>query len=179
MPAYYTYFIATLPTLIFRSKPPLSFEGFVALSARYIPEKDAQILKAVASPEKDFYEGPQQALRRWQDFDTRLRNELAKVRSSRKRIDPLKYARRYERSDTYLSHQATHIQRNPSVLDAEKLVDEERWRFLDELSLGHYFDLDALIVYALKLLILERWDKIHNADKPALLEEALAKAGKG
>ena len=35
------------------------------------------------------------------------------------------------------------------------------------------FDLDFLIVYALKLLILERWEKVNSADKAALLKEVL------
>lgn len=177
--AYYTYFIATLPALLFGSRPPYSFEGFISLSRRFIAEKDRAILNTIPLMERSFYEGPQETLRKWQDFETRLRNELAKVRSSKRHIDPLKYVRRYGHADTYLAHQVAHIQRNPSALDAQRLLDEERWRFLDELCLGHYFDLDALIVYCLKLLILERWDKIYSADKPAVLEEAIAKAGKG
>ena len=44
---------------------------------------------------------------------------------------------------------------------------------MDELATGHYFDLDFLISYALKLLILERWERINSADKPRLLEEVL------
>ena len=60
-----------------------------------------------------------------------------------------------------------------SVLDAEKTLDEIRWKVLEELSTGHYFDLDLLITYAYKLLILQRWENIRNADKTILLEQAL------
>jgi len=62
------------------------------------------------------------------------------------------------------------------IKEAEKSLDEARWKFLDELSFGHYFDLDILIVYVLKLLLLERWGKINTADKTKILEGALAKA---
>ena len=125
--------------------------------------------------EKGFCDGPEQTLRRWQNFDTRLRNELAKIRASRKHIDPLKYLRRYEYTDLHLAHLATQIQRNPSIIEAQRMLDGERWHYLDEFSQGHYFDINVLIVYALKLLLLERWDKIHNADKTAALEEVLTK----
>lgn len=176
MDAYYTYFIATLPTLLFGNKAPFSFENFIALSARYLPEKDLDLLKVIPSLEVSFYEGRQQTLMRWQDFDTRLRNELAKIRASRKHIDPLTYCRRYTHTDTYLAHNVAHIHRIPSPLEAERLIDQERWRFLDELASVHYFDIDALIVYGLKLHILERWDKIYTADKSAMLEEILTKS---
>jgi hypothetical protein len=62
---------------------------------------------------------------------------------------------------------------NTSVLDAEKILDETRWKVLDELATGHYFDLDLLITYAYKLLILQRWESIRSADGMILLEQAL------
>jgi hypothetical protein len=62
---------------------------------------------------------------------------------------------------------------NTSVLDAEKILDETRWKVLDELATGHYFDLDLLITYAYKLLILQRWESIRSADGTILLEQAL------
>lgn len=64
--------------------------------------------------------------------------------------------------------------RNPSILEAERMLDGERWCMLDELSLGHYFDIDFLIVYALKILILERWERIRTADSTGKLQEILA-----
>jgi hypothetical protein len=62
---------------------------------------------------------------------------------------------------------------NASPLDAEKALDETRWKALDELATGHYFDLDFLISYALKLRILERWEKIQGAEGTVLLHQAL------
>ncbi|MFH0827465.1 MAG: DUF2764 family protein, partial [Candidatus Omnitrophota bacterium] len=72
-----------------------------------------------------------------------------------------------------ISHLALNAHRSPSLLEGERMLDAERWRFLDELSLGHYFDLDFLIVYLLKLLILERWEKIRTADKEQFLDELI------
>jgi hypothetical protein len=62
---------------------------------------------------------------------------------------------------------------NTSILDAEKTLDEIRWKAIEDLSTGHYFDLDLLITYAYKLLILQRWENIREADKTILLEHAL------
>jgi len=52
-------------------------------------------------------------------------------------------------------------------------LDEIRWKALDELATGHYFDLEFLVTYTLKLRILERWEKIHSADGTTLLMQAL------
>ena len=64
--------------------------------------------------------------------------------------------------------------RNTSILEAEKILDQARWNFLEALSFGHYFDFDYLLVYGLKLAILARWDKIQKADKEQLLNAAVA-----
>lgn len=50
----------------------------------------------------------------------------------------------------------------------EKILDEARWQVLDDLGFGHYFDMDSLILYAYKLKILERWEKIYTQDKERL-----------
>ena len=48
-----------------------------------------------------------------------------------------------------------------------------RWKALEELSTGHYFDLDLLITYAYQLLILQRWENIRSADGKTLLAQSL------
>lgn len=112
-------------------------------------------------------------IKRWCAFEIALRNELVKIRASRKHIDPLKYLRGDDYIEPYITHIAMNAHRNPSLLEAERLLDQERWRALDELAVGHYFDLDVLIVYALKLLILERWGRINSADKTLLVNQTL------
>lgn len=168
MPAYYTYLIASLPSLVFGSEPPLSFQGFLDLCRPLIPERDFNLLQH--SDEES-----QPSLQKWLEFDTALRNELAKIRAARKKIDPVKYLRRDGFVDPYITHSALNAYRNPSPLEGEIMLDRARWRRLDELGTGHYFDLDFLIVYAQKLLILERWQRIKSADSPALLEGLLEK----
>ncbi|OGW75580.1 MAG: hypothetical protein A2Z72_01535 [Omnitrophica bacterium RBG_13_46_9] len=114
-------------------------------------------------------------LRRWRVFDTMLRNELVKVRAARKKVNPDQYLHADMPQEVALTHTVINAQRNPSLLEGEGTLDRERWRVLDELASGHYFDLDFLIVYAQKLAILERWERILTAAKTELMEEALKK----
>lgn len=174
MPVYYTYLIASLPMPHFGAKPPLSFEKFLTMCKGLIRDDEFELLESFAKGEDRPYQANAAlTLKRWKEFDTALRNELVKVRASRKHIEPSKYLRENTDSNVALMHTVTNIVRNPSLLEAEKALDLQRWRFLEELAFGHYFDMDYLILYAQKLLILERWERINTADKSRLLEEAV------
>jgi len=175
MADYYVYLISSLPMLPFGAKPPFSFERFLEKCQGLIPDEETDLLKALGETGVPGYRGSQPTLRRWSVFDTALRNELVRIRASRRHSDPFRYLRQDGYTEPWIAHMATNAHRNPSILDAEKALDQERWRLLDELECGHYFDLDFLLVYGLKLLILERWERIAGADKASLLEEALQK----
>lgn len=177
MPAYYTYLISSLPMLHLGIKAPFSFEKFINICEGLISDKDVEILKASPQVDKYAYSGIQApTLKKWRKFDTALRNELVKIRSSRKRLDPARYSRGESGyTEPFISHSAMNAYRNPSILEAERALDQERWRQLDELSTGHYFDIDFLIIYGLKLLILEKWGMIRSADKSRILEDVLTK----
>ncbi|MFA5361688.1 MAG: DUF2764 family protein [Candidatus Omnitrophota bacterium] len=169
----YYYFVASLPMLHFGAKPPFSFEHFLRQCADLIPEKD---YAAVALCGRDLFledETDLPLLKEWMEFETALRNELVKIRAARRKIDPARYLRRDGYTESALYHAAMNSQRIPSFMDGEKFLDQERWRKLDELSFGHYFDLEVLVVYALKLHILVRWDTIAGADKQKELERVL------
>jgi len=173
MSGYYIYLISSLPMLHFGLKPPISFERFIRLCQGLLSEEDIEILKVCAQQNIHDYKTGQPTLNKWRVFDTALRNELVKIRAGRKKVEALKYLRQDGYTEPYISHLALNAHRNPSILEGEKSLDLERWRFLEELSTGHYFDIDFLIVYVLKLLILEKWEKIRTADKKQCLQDLL------
>jgi len=159
--------------LHFGLKPPISLEGFMQLCEGLLSKSDFRTLKT--SIQQDIYEqkSAQPTIKKWQEFDGALRNELVKIRASRKRIDPAKYLRQDGSTEGSIGHLALNAHRNPSLLEGERILDMERWHFLDELTVGHYFDIDFLIVYGFKLGILEKWEKIITADRKQLVEQLL------
>ncbi len=174
MPAYYTYLISSLPGLNFSGKAPFGLQDFLARCEHLIPKQEFDILLQALNQEAATWElARPKSLQQWRNFEVALRNELARVRSSRRKIDPAKYLRQPDSAEAQVSHLALLAYRSSSILEAEKILDQARWSFLDELSLGHYFDFDYLMIYGLKLKILERWDKIQKADKEALLNAAV------
>lgn len=139
-----------------------------------IPDEEVGVIRRISSQGAFLLkETNSEVLKKWRDFDIALRNELVRVRAARKKVDPLKYLRHDGYSQPQIVHIASVSLRNPLILEAEKALDLERWRLLDELSYGRYFDFDTLVIYALKLLILERWAKIGVADKERIMQETL------
>jgi len=168
--SYYTYLISSLPMLNFAAKTPFSLEVFFAKCKGLIADTNLEILRNACSKDIDFLNMTAKGrLKEWVNFEVALRNELARIRARGKKIDPAKFIRLPDYPQFQISRVALAAQRHSAyVLEAEKILDQERWDFLEQLSFGHYFDFDFLLIYALKLKILERRDQIEKADKPRL-----------
>jgi len=168
--SYYTYLISSLPMLNFSAKPPFSLEVFFAKCNGLIADADIEILRNACYKDIDFLNATASgSARQWVSFELALRNELVRLRAKGKKIDPAKFVRLPDYPQFQISHMALAAHRNSiHILEAEKILDQHRWDFLEQLSFGHYFDFDFLLVYALKLKILERWDQAEKADKQYL-----------
>jgi hypothetical protein len=170
MANFYPYLISSLPMLHFEEHLPFSFEKFLNKCQEFIPQEDLEILKSLQID--DLSEQKIDIIKKFSDFEILLRNELVRLRAVRKNIPLEKYLRTVGQfSDTTIHHLGLTAVRHHSAIEAEKILDQARWNFLDTLLFGHYFDLETLIVYGLKLLILERWDRINKIDKEMVLEK--------
>ena len=174
MATFYPYLISSLPTLQFGGKPPFSFVRFIEMCRGLITDEDLAHLEQCGGD--DFLQKAQllRTLAQCASFETGLRNELVKIRAVRKKIDGQKYLRPDGSDDAALYHTAMNSHRITSLIESERSLDRARWSRFEELSSGHYFDCDALIIYALKLRILLRWDIVDHADKQETLERILA-----
>jgi hypothetical protein len=173
MADFYPYLIASLPMLHFGMRPPFSFEQFLELCRPLMPGRHFHLLRSLPSPDQYAESLPgYRVIQKWVEFDVALRNELVRMRATRKHQEPAKYLRGGGYGSSSLSSAITAAMNAP-ILEAEQILDETRWKKLDELATGHYFDLDHLIIYAYKLSILQRWENIRNADGAILLKRAL------
>jgi hypothetical protein len=160
--------------LHFGVKPPFTFKDFLTNCQGLIPDKDFEIISRCANESLWEQAVDQKTLKAWIAFEVGLRNELVKIRASRRKIEPAGYLRGGGSDDTALYHIAMNSHRILSLIESEKFLDQARWNRLDELAFSHYFDLDALIVYGLKLHILWRWEKIAGGNKQDILEKVLS-----
>jgi hypothetical protein len=157
-------------------KAPIGFKRFLELCSDSIPKDELAILENspdIIKEQQKFYVKPKPIVKAWRDFEFMLRNELVKIRAKRLHKDATSYLRAPLDAEFSSAHTIGEIARQPHPLETERRLDALRWNKLDELCFGHYFDLEFLFVYAQKLLILERWDRIRSADKQKLLNGVL------
>ncbi len=165
--AQYYFVAASLPTPTFDEKPFYTSEALLAMCAGELGAADLQEMREAFR----YFSGEGVAPRRagtFAAFDRRergVRSALARLRAQRLgwELDPLQSeaigatdASEWAESDVDAEKIARDAFSHESPYDAEMILQRARWQHLEELSVGHYFDIDMLVLYMLKLLVLER-----------------------
>jgi len=131
-------------------------EEFLLSAKRLLQAQDYALIEKLLQDHGGDLATDNAAARAWIRFDRNFRNEIAALRAQRLQKDPQKSIRGEKESEPALREIAQQALKIPDLLEAQKLVDKTYWQFLDELAAGHYFDLEFLICYGLKLKILTR-----------------------
>ena len=152
----YYYFAASLPMLKPGDRPPLSSVEFRQSCERLLAREDyRKVVQARLNASAASVGSKIGLLQRYQDAEFALRNELVKLRSKKRTVDLEKHLRP-EALNPLWAGAAREIAEQETPLKAEHLLNNVLWGVLDNLVAGHYFDLDFLAAYHLKLQILER-----------------------
>jgi hypothetical protein len=169
----YYYFSASLPLLYFGTKPPISDERFLDQAAEFLSPRDFRVIAnaRLIPQEQDGYGQP--ALEEWFRFENSLRNETVTFRAKNLNRDPGDHYRGDYLPDPYLAALVTEAARETDPLQVERRIDLARWEKLEEVEFLHYFDLHFLIVYFLKLQLLNKWQAIRDEQGRAVLEEMI------
>jgi len=161
----YFYVVSTLPLLSFdQDHVPSSIDFLEMCKGHLEPEDLSLIERAALRPSgapietdlgfESLLDG-EQVIRAWLAWESRLRDELVRLRGPKLEVD----AARYLSEAGYVTG-AYEVAREAlgaaSPLEGEEILDRARWRYLDELEAGHFFDIAKLIVYYLKIQVLER-----------------------
>lgn len=157
----YYYFAASLPMIRWGGKLSQTVEEFLEDARRLLSEKDFVLMEGLLLG-KDGIETDNTAALSWITFDRNFRNEIAFFRAREKHKDPLKSIRGNKEDEPVLREAVHEASRMPDLLEAQKSLDEIRWQFLEDLCGGHYYDLEFLICYGLKLKILEQYENYQS-----------------
>lgn len=151
----YYYLVSTLPMLSLGAKPLCDSDAFLEQCADQLtPELQAQLAAVELVPNGQ----PCCELdRRRQAWETYVRNRLVRLRAA-KRQQPVDRWLKSD-SDAFPTDGRTvdELVNNRDPLSRERGLDELRWQRLDDFSVGHDFDFDALVAYRLRLLLAEKW----------------------
>lgn len=152
----YYYFAASLPMINWEGKLPMTIGEFLLDARRLLSEGDRGLFEKLMEGDDDAIETDNAAALSWITFNRNFRNEIAWFRAHRARKDPHKSIHGAKENEPLLREAVHEASKMTDLLEAEKLLDQVCWQFLDDLTVGHYYDLEFLICYGLKLKILER-----------------------
>ncbi|KHE92702.1 MAG: DUF2764 domain-containing protein [Candidatus Scalindua rubra] len=151
----YYYVITSLPYISLSEGSHIGRDDFLASCKNYLKRTDFEMLGSVSLFYAEEGDMPPGVIRRFFRWERGVRNVLVRLRTKSlgRESDELIRDEMVDHSQVILAEEAFNAN---SPLMAEEILNKARWRYLDELEFGHYFDIERLIVYFVKLQILER-----------------------
>ena len=175
MSRYYSYLLSSLPVLNFGMLPPIDTDYFLDVLKDFLPENELDAIKKFAREDVLSLQLDIPLIVAFQSFDTALRNHLVRLRSIDRNTAPEKYLQsREERIDQRIEQYVLEAYKSVDPVEAERILDMARWNFLSEMATGHIFDFPALLVYTMRLRILEKWQSITSADTNIVFNTTLS-----
>lgn len=155
MSTKYYYLVAALPYVTFDQENPVDIDGFLQFCRRMMKTHDYELV--LHAQLDDFPSPPRQnqTLNQWQNWEKALRNELVKLRAGQIGIDPVEFLAPAQEL-LEVRDIAREAFNQDSPLQAEMILMKERWSFLESLELDHFFDVETILLYFLKLQIVAR-----------------------
>ncbi len=151
----YYYASAALPMLFFSEKPLITTEEFLTFCSEQLSSGDYVVMlqSSLEIGNEKAIENP--ILEKWRTWETSLRNELASIRAQQLQKDREEHMR--EGIEVIgMDDLVKNALAGDNPLETEKKFYESRWNYLEELGTNIFFTLDSLIVYYLKLQLLEK-----------------------
>ena len=157
----YYYFGASLPVLSFQGQLPFTVAEFIDDAHRLLSKPDAQLTVRVLNGEH--VETGHPVIARVFDFERSLNNHIAVYRAQKHNKDPLSVVRGEHVVNPELTQLVKDAANATDPLEGEKILTKGRWRFYDDLMVGEHYTLAFILLYGLKLKIVERF---HNFASP-------------
>ena len=167
----YYYLASSLPFLSFGKEPSISYHHFLSECKRIMPQSDYEIIHDAQLFPTDYAISHNVCLNDWNQFCNHCCNEMARFRASRAGKNPLDYLKGDISLDPFIADTIIEASKAKDPLLGEMILDEKRWEYLETLSAYHVFDLEFLVIYALKLQILERHAAIASLKGQEIFED--------
>lgn len=152
--ASYYYLISSLPTLNADKDSNLSYEDFLKQCKNCVNKKVYDSLSNLTlSSQNSAFE------KKWTGYYNHLMDVLNQMR--REKLGQF-HNMNYAQDDAFTVASKAMNAKNP--LEAEKILLEAEFNYLDSLVTMHYFDDAVLYGYAIKLLLLKRQNVFNNEE---------------
>ena len=145
----YYYVVSQLPVLDFDAAPTITPEAFLEEAEKWVSGGAWRLLGHVAenglTSDSTVRQGLPSSLSGLVDFKTQLQEDVALLRQARRSGEDYR-PRVFDRSAV----------EEGTPLDAERNLMRLEWNLLEELEAEHHFDLERLVVFLCKLLVVQR-----------------------
>jgi len=172
----YYFLISSLPGISLEAKPSLSLSDFRTACTTQLSEADAAALECLL--DGGIETENHSFVKSWTARDTQLRNASARLRAAKQSRDAADFVRPHTGFDVGIETMVEEAYNNSNPLERERELDRIRWRVLDELAGADPFSTNALLAYAVKLRIAERWASMDEKKGQNKIENAIADVNK-
>jgi len=201
--ASYYYLVASLPTLFLDEELPIKTAEFLAVCDRWLNTDDARDIhclmdnhsasakasgfakasdfaKATPDTTPDATADRLECIKgacanQWLARETEIRNTIGRLRAAKVRVDAEPFLRPCRELDLYTEKAVAEAMSKLQPLERELDLDRLRWSLLEDLLRFDPFGLPAVIAYALKLKLVERWSALTVEKGRTVVEEYLTK----
>ena len=195
--ASYYYLVASLPTLFLDEELPIKTAEFLAVCDRWLNTDDARDIhclmdnhsasakasgfaKATPDTTPDTTADRLECIKgacanQWLARETEIRNTIGRLRAAKVRVDAEPFLRPCRELDLYTEKAVAEAMSKLQPLERELDLDRLRWSLLEDLPRFDPFGLPAVIAYALKLKLVERWSALTVEKGRTVVEEYLTK----
>jgi len=158
----YYYPVSALPYLTYEGEAAPEIDEFLDVCRTTLKPEDWDLVSSVElRSDEDDSDNPTYAA--WLKWERSLRSELARLRAQKRSVDSAPFVKEAAHSQVVLDA-ARSAASETAPEQAEEILLRAIWRHLEELEVGHHFDVDKLIVYFLKLRILDLKRKRNRED---------------
>ena len=128
-------------------------------------------------------------LKDWFSFEKTLKNILTAYNCRKHQMsmdgnligenDIIETLKKSHARDFGLSSEVDYIEKlisileNKNLLDREKNIDILKWNYLDELTTFHYFSIEVVLSFMIKLIVLNRWMELDKETGNELFKKFL------
>ncbi len=151
----YHYLVSSLPALSLEAPPPFTPAEFRFRCQGVLGKADLAELDRVLAGRAA--EGSSAFSRAWAAGDAQIRNTAAKTRGAKLGVEAKPFLHGHSGYAVWLDKEVSDALAKASPLARETGLDLARWKFVDELGRADASGLPAVLAFAVKLMLADRW----------------------
>ena len=147
------YLVSSLPSLRFGDKPPMGAEAFRAACAGWLADDELAVVDAALENR----EPPAGAAAEWWNGEVQLRDAVVRVRAKSRGADASPFIKPHDGFSATIEKMVADAFARPDPMEQEMELDRTRWTLVEELCVMQPFGFAAVLAFAVKVRIAERW----------------------